>query len=72
VIQALKPNIVPVMQGLLNTTNDIDLDTLTNTMELLVFEFAEDLKPFASHLATQLVIQFTNLARYFYENIVRY
>jgi importin-7 len=55
VIQAMKPHVVQVMQGLMNTTNEIDLDTLTNSMELLVFEFSEDLKPFATQLATQLV-----------------
>jgi hypothetical protein len=53
--QAMKPHVVHVMQELLNTTNDIDLDTLTNSMELLVFDFAEELKPFSAQLATQLV-----------------
>ena len=54
--EALKPHVVQIMQGLLNTTNEIDLDTLTNSMELLVFEFAAELKPFATQLAAQLVI----------------
>ncbi|KAJ2991496.1 hypothetical protein HDV02_003755 [Globomyces sp. JEL0801] len=52
--EAIKPHVVQVMQGLLNTTNEIDLDTLTHTMEILVFEFSEELKPFAIQLATQL------------------
>jgi hypothetical protein len=67
VIQAMKPHVVQVMQSLMNTTNEIDLDTLTNSMELLVFEFSEDLKPFATQLATQLVYD-VYVARYVYEN----
>jgi hypothetical protein len=52
---ALKPHVVSVMQGLLQITNEIDLDTLSSTMELLVFEFSSELKPFATQLASQLV-----------------
>ena len=54
----MRPHVVQVMQGLMNITNEIDHDTLTNSMELLVFEFAEDLKPFATQFATQLVFKF--------------
>ncbi|KAJ3320443.1 hypothetical protein HDV06_005266 [Boothiomyces sp. JEL0866] len=54
VVSAMKPHVVQVMQGLLNTTNEIDLDTLTHSMELLVFEFSEELKPYATQLASQL------------------
>jgi hypothetical protein len=43
------------MQGLLQITNEIDLDTLSSTMELLVFEFSSELKPFATQFASQLV-----------------
>ena len=52
---ALKPHVVRVMQGLLQITNEIDLDTLSPTMELLVYEFSDELRPFATQLAGQLV-----------------
>lgn len=75
ICEALKPHAVQVMQGLLNTTNEIDLDTLTHAMELLVFEFADELKPFATQLASQLVCILTvqvlmllSLERNIYEN----
>lgn len=45
----------------MNTTNEIELDTLTHTMEQLVLEFSEDLKPFAAQLAIQLVNTFMRM-----------
>jgi hypothetical protein len=68
--EAMKPHVCSVMQTLMTTTNEIDLDTLTNTMELLVFEFSEDLKPFAAQFAVQLVFKI-NVARYVYANYGR-
>ena len=55
VCTALKPHAIGVMQHLLTITNEIDLDTLADSMEALVFEFAEELKPFATSLTFQLV-----------------
>ncbi|KAI8927955.1 armadillo-type protein [Entophlyctis helioformis] len=51
---AMKPHAAPVMQELMNLTNEIDMDTLTHVMEQLVFEYSEELTPFAVQLATQL------------------
>ncbi|KAH6566864.1 hypothetical protein BASA62_006461 [Batrachochytrium salamandrivorans] len=52
--EAMKPHAVEIMQGLMELTNQIDMDTLTHVMDQLVFEYSEQLAPFAVQLATQL------------------
>ncbi|KAL2914370.1 Nonsense-mediated mRNA decay protein 5 [Polyrhizophydium stewartii] len=52
--EAVKPLAANIMQGLMELTNQIDMDTLTHVMEQLVFEFSSELLPFAVQLATQL------------------
>ncbi|KAJ1342190.1 hypothetical protein BSLG_003113 [Batrachochytrium salamandrivorans] len=45
--EAMKPHAVEIMQGLMELTNQIDMDTLTHVMDQLVFEYSEQLAPFA-------------------------
>ncbi|KAI8912786.1 armadillo-type protein [Gorgonomyces haynaldii] len=59
--QGIKPHVTGIMQILLNLTNEIDMDTLTHVMEKLVFEFTEELKPFAVQLCNQLVETFLRI-----------
>ena len=53
--EELKQFVPKIMQELLSMTNQIDMDTLTTVMELLVEVFTDELKPFAVELAMQLV-----------------
>lgn len=57
----IRPQVALVMQQLLNLTNQIDMDTLTNVMEQLVFEYAEELAPFASQVCIQLIDTFMRI-----------
>lgn len=52
--EAMSPNLPFIMQELLNLTNEIDIDTLSNVMEEFVEVFAEQLTPFAVQLCSQL------------------
>ena len=63
--EAMKPHAQNIMQVLLNLTNEIDMDTLTEVMEQLVQEFAAELTPFAVQLTAQLVRKI--LCRFFYQ-----
>ncbi|KAK5668770.1 Nonsense-mediated mRNA decay protein 5 [Batrachochytrium dendrobatidis] len=59
--EAMKPHAVEIMQGLMELTNEIDMDTLTHVMDQLVFEYSEQLAPFAVQLATQLCSTFMRI-----------
>lgn len=48
------PNLPFIMQELLNLTNEIDVDTLSNVMDEFVEVFAGQLAPFAVQLCIQL------------------
>ena len=52
--EALRPHSAEVLKVLLELTDQIDMDTLTHVMEQLVFEYSEELTPFAVQLTAQL------------------
>ncbi|TPX33573.1 hypothetical protein SmJEL517_g03541 [Synchytrium microbalum] len=66
--EAMKPHAQNIMQVLLNLTNEIDMDTLTEVMEQLVQEFATELTPFAVQLTTQLRDTFLRIIGEVYNN----
>jgi hypothetical protein len=51
------------MQVLLNLTNEIDMDTLSATMEAIVATFPEQLAPYAVQLGGQLTTSFLRLVQ---------
>ncbi|KAF9190108.1 hypothetical protein BGZ50_000457 [Haplosporangium sp. Z 11] len=51
---AMKPHLQFIMHELLTITNQIDVDTLSDTMDEFVEVFAQDLAPFAVQLCEQL------------------
>ncbi|KAJ3205405.1 hypothetical protein HK099_000832, partial [Clydaea vesicula] len=52
--EGLKPHVPGIMQVLLNLTNEIDMDTLSQTMESIAATYPEQLAPFAVQLGGQL------------------
>lgn len=57
----LNDKVVTIMHILLQTTNEINLDTLSPVIESLVFQYSEELKPYSCQFATQLVGTFMNV-----------
>ncbi|KAI9095931.1 armadillo-type protein [Phlyctochytrium arcticum] len=58
---ALKPHIQPIIQTMMNLTNELDMESLTQILESLVADFSEELEPFAVQLAQQLCDTFLRL-----------
>src|SRR5690554_2278496 len=54
VCDAMKPHLQFIVHELLTITNQIDVDTLSDTMDEFVEVFAQDLAPFAVQLCEQL------------------
>ncbi|KAL3895405.1 MAG: hypothetical protein SGCHY_004718 [Lobulomycetales sp.] len=63
VCEMLKPHVPSVMQVLLNLTNEIDMDTLSQTMESVAATFPEQLAPYAVQLGTQLCASFLRITQ---------
>ncbi|KAI9004065.1 putative nonsense-mediated mRNA decay protein [Gaertneriomyces semiglobifer] len=59
--EALKPHVQGIIQALLTVTHEIDLESLTQVIESLVADFADQLQPFAVELASQLRDSFMRL-----------
>ena len=57
----LKPHVINVMQILLNLTNEIDMDTLSQVMETIAETYPNELVPFAIQLGTQLTASFLRI-----------
>lgn len=63
IYEAIKPHVSNIMQAFLNISNEVDLDVLTEVMESIVADFAEELTPFATQLTGQLMESFTRLLK---------
>lgn len=61
VCEMLKPHVPSVMQVLLNLTNEIDMDTLSQCMESVAATFPEQLAPYAVQLGGQLTDSFLRI-----------
>ena len=55
VVNAMRPQIPQIMQRLMDLVNEVDADMLSSVMEEFVEQFANELTPFAVHLALNLV-----------------
>ncbi|KNC96420.1 uncharacterized protein SPPG_08317 [Spizellomyces punctatus DAOM BR117] len=61
IYEAMKPHVQSIIQALMNLTNEVDMETLTQVLETLVADYSEELAPFAIQLATQLRDTFVRL-----------
>ncbi|CDF91307.1 probable NMD5-Nam7p interacting protein [Zygosaccharomyces bailii ISA1307] len=59
---ALSPVVLPIMQKLLDISNEFESDTISGVMQDFVEQFADQLQPFGVDLMNTLVQQFLKLA----------
>jgi len=60
--QAMSESVVPIMQKLLELSNQFESDSIAGVMQEFVEQFAEQLQPFGVELVNNLIQQFLKLA----------